>query len=138
MSKSAVFFSLTKARLALSVVFSSIAGYILAVENFVLNDFIFLILDSLSENQALVKEFHNNFKLLKILQKKLDDKILLRDKLNSDLDYNKFLLDEFNELEFNNINLDEIQDKIKEADNLDQIKEVLATTINHLNFSRLI
>ena len=44
MSKSAVFFSLTKARLALSVVFSSIAGYILAVENFVLNDFIFLIL----------------------------------------------------------------------------------------------
>ena len=97
------------------------------------SDFIFLILDSLSENQALVKEFHNNFKLLKILQKKLDDKILLRDKLNSDLDYNKFLLDEFNELEFNNINLDEIQDKIKEADNLDQIKEVLATTINQLN-----
>ena len=97
------------------------------------SDFIFLILDSLSENQALVKEFHNNFKSLKILQKKLDDKILLRDKLNSDLDYNKFLLDEFNELEFNNINLDEIQDKIKEADNLDQIKEVLATTINQLN-----
>ena len=89
------------------------------------SDFIFLILDSLSENQALVKEFHNNFKLLKILQKKLDDKILLRDKLNSDLDYNKFLLDEFNELEFNNINLDEIQDKIKEADNLDQIKEAV-------------
>jgi len=44
LNKSAVFFSLTKARLALSVVFSSIAGYILAVENFVLNDFIFLIL----------------------------------------------------------------------------------------------
>ena len=97
------------------------------------SDFIFLILDSLSQNQALVKEFHNNFKSLKILQKKLDDKILLRDKLNSDLDYNKFLLEEFNELEFNNINLDEIQDKIKEADNLDQIKEVLATTINQLN-----
>jgi protoheme IX farnesyltransferase len=35
---------LTKARLAISVVFSSIAGYILAAENFVLNDFIFLIL----------------------------------------------------------------------------------------------
>ena len=35
---------MTKARLALSVVFSSIAGYILAVENFILNDFIFLIL----------------------------------------------------------------------------------------------
>lgn len=44
MSKSDVFFTLTKARLAISVVFSSIAGYILAAENFVLNDFIFLIL----------------------------------------------------------------------------------------------
>lgn len=44
MIKSDVFFTLTKARLALSVVFSSIAGYILAAEKFVLNDFIFLIL----------------------------------------------------------------------------------------------
>ena len=97
------------------------------------SDFIFLILDSLSENQGLVKEFNNNFKSLKILQKDLDEKILLRDKLNSDLDYHKFLLEEFNDLEINNINIEEIQDKIKEADNLDQIKEVLAKIINHLN-----
>jgi len=97
------------------------------------SDFIFLILDSLSENQLLVKEYSNNFKSLKILEKEFDEKILLRDKLNSDLDYNKFLHDEFNDLEINNINLDEIQDKIKEADNLDQIKEVLANSIAHLN-----
>jgi len=97
------------------------------------SDFIFLILDSLSENQGLVKEFNNNFKSLKILQKDLDEKILLRDKLNSDLDYHKFLLEEFNDLEINNINIEEIQDKIKEADNLDQIKEVLAKIINHLS-----
>ena len=97
------------------------------------SDFIFLILDSLSENQGLVKEFNDNFKSLKILQKDLDEKILLRDKLNSDLDYHKFLLEEFNDLEINNINIEEIQDKIKEADNLDQIKEVLAKIINHLS-----
>ena len=97
------------------------------------SDFIFLILDSLSKNQLLVKEYFNNFKSLKILEKEFDEKILLRDRLNSDLDYNKFLYDEFNDLEINNINLDEIQDKIKEADNLDQIKEVLATSITHLN-----
>ena len=95
------------------------------------SDFIFLILDSLSENQGLVKEFNDNFKSLKILQKDLDEKILLRDKLNSDLDYHKFLLEEFNDLEINNVNIEEIQDKIKEADNLDQIKEVLAKIINH-------
>ena len=44
MNKSAIFFSLTKARLALSVVFSSIAGYILAVDYIIVKDLTFLIL----------------------------------------------------------------------------------------------
>ena len=97
------------------------------------SNFIFLILDSLSENQDIVKEYSSNFKSLKFLEKELNDKILLRDKLNSDLDYNKFLHDEFNDLEINNINLEELNDKIKEADDLDQIKDVLSITIGHLN-----
>ena len=97
------------------------------------SNFIFLILDSLSKNQDMVKEYSINFKSLKVLEKELNDKILLRDKLNSDLDYNKFLHDEFNDLEIDNINLEELQDKIKEADDLDQIKDVLSITIGHLN-----
>ena len=97
------------------------------------SNFIFLILDSLSESQDIVKEYSTNFRSLKLLEKELNDKILLRDKLNSDLDYNKFLHDEFNDLEINNINLEELQDKIKEADDLDQIKDVLSITIGHLN-----
>ena len=44
MNKSAIFFSLTKARLAISVVFSSIAGYILAVDYIIVKDLTFLIL----------------------------------------------------------------------------------------------
>ena len=44
MTNSAIFFSLTKARLALSVVFSSIAGYILAVDQVVPSDLLFLVL----------------------------------------------------------------------------------------------
>ena len=44
MSISAIFFSLTKARLALSVVFSSVAGYILAVDQVIVQELIFLIL----------------------------------------------------------------------------------------------
>ena len=96
------------------------------------SDFIFLILDSLSKNQDKIKEYSNNFKSLKLLEKELNDKIILRDKLNSDLDYNKFLRDEFNDLEINNINLDELQDKIKEADDLDQIKDTLSVVIGHL------
>ena len=97
------------------------------------SNFIFLILDSLSKSQDTVKEYLINFKSLKVLEKELNDKILLRDKLNSDLDYNKFLHDEFNDLEIDNINLEELQDKIKEADDLDQIKDVLSLTIGHLN-----
>ena len=96
------------------------------------SNFIFLILDSLSKNQDKIKEYSNNFKSLKLLEKELNDKIILRDKLNSDLDYNKFLRDEFNDLEINNINLEELQDKIKEADDLDQIKDTLSLVIGHL------
>ena len=96
------------------------------------SNFIFLILDSLSKNQDKIKEYSNNFKSLKLLEKELNDKIFLRDKLNSDLDYNKFLHDEFNDLEINNINLEELHDKIKEADDLDQIKDTLFVVIGHL------
>ena len=97
------------------------------------SNFIFLILDSLSKNQDIINKYSNDFKSLKLLEKELNAKVLLRDKLNSDLDYNKFLHDEFNNLEINNINLEELQDKIKEADDLDQIKDVLSITIGHLN-----
>ena len=97
------------------------------------SNFIFLILDSLSKNQDIINKYSNDFKSLKLLEKELNAKVLLRDKLNSDLDYNKFLHDEFNNLEINNINLAELQDKIKEADDLDQIKDVLSITIGHLN-----
>jgi DNA repair protein RecN (Recombination protein N) len=96
------------------------------------SNFVFLILDSLSKNQDKIKEYSNNFKSLKLLEKELNDKIFLRDKLNSDLDYNKFLHDEFNDLEINNINLEELHDKIKEADDLDQIKDTLFVVIGHL------
>ena len=44
MTNSAIFFSLTKARLALSVVFSSVAGYILAVDQIVPIDLLYLVL----------------------------------------------------------------------------------------------
>ena len=97
------------------------------------NDFIFLILDSFSKNKNITRGYSHNFKLLKVLEKELDYKKSLRDKLNSDLDYNKFLHNEFDNLEISNINLEELQDKIKEADDLDQIKDVLSITIGHLN-----
>jgi protoheme IX farnesyltransferase len=44
LTNSAIFFSLTKARLALSVVFSSVAGYLLAVDQIVTIDLLYLVL----------------------------------------------------------------------------------------------
>ena len=62
------------------------------------SNFIFLILDSLSKNQDKYSVYLNRFKSLKVIERQIDDKKIIRDKLNSDLDYNKFLFNEFDEL----------------------------------------
>ena len=54
-------------------------------------------------------------------------------KLNSDLDYNKFLYTEFQDLDLDNLNLDDLHNKVKEADNVDQIKDILSKIDTELN-----
>ena len=90
------------------------------------SNFIFLILDSLSDNLDDFKVYSNEFRSLKVIEKLLEDKKITREKLNSDLDYNKFLLSEFEDLNLDDINLSDLQNKVKEADNVDQIKEILS------------
>lgn len=90
------------------------------------SNFIFLILDSLSDNLDDFKVYSNEFRSLKVIEKLIEDKKITREKLNSDLDYNKFLLSEFEDLNLDDINLSDLQNKVKEADNVDQIKEILS------------
>ena len=97
------------------------------------SNFIFLILDSLSNNHYEYSTYLNQFKSLKVIERKTDDKKMIRDKLNSDLDYNKFLLNEFDELNFDNLNVEDLDNKVKEGDNIDQIKEILSHINNEFN-----
>ena len=97
------------------------------------SNFIFLILDSLSNNHDEYSTYLNQFKSLKLIERKIYDKKIIRDKLNSDLDYNKFLLNEFDELNFDNLNVEDLDNKVKEGDNIDQIKEILSHINNEFN-----
>ena len=97
------------------------------------SNFIFLILDSLSNNHYEYSTYLNQFKSLKVIERKIDNKKMIRDKLNSDLDYNKFLLNEFDELNFDNLNVEDLDNKVKEGDNIDQIKEILSHINNEFN-----
>jgi DNA repair protein RecN (Recombination protein N) len=99
------------------------------------SNFIFLILDSLSKNQDKYSVYLNRFKSLKVIERQIDDKKIIRNKLNSDLDYNKFLFNEFDELNFDNLNVEDLENKVKEGDNIDQIKEILSHINNEFNTS---
>ena len=101
------------------------------------SNFIFLILDSLSKNQDKYSVYLNRFKSLKVIERQIDDKKIIRDKLNSDLDYNKFLFNEFDELNFDNLNIEDLDNKVKEGDNIDQIKEILSHINNEFNTSEI-
>ena len=101
------------------------------------SNFIFLILDSLSKNHDNYSVYLNQFKSLKVIERQIDDKKIIRDKLNSDLDYNKFLFNEFDELNFDNLNVEDLDNKVKEGDNIDQIKEILSHINNEFNTSEI-
>ncbi len=96
-------------------------------------NFIFLILDSLSNNTINFNTYTNDFKSLMALEKKIQEKEIHRDTLDSDLDYNNYLLNEFNSIDLDNIDLEDIENKVKEADNVDDIKEALALINEEFN-----
>ena len=96
-------------------------------------NFIFLILDSLSNNTINFNTYTNDFKSLMALEKKIQEKEIQRDTLDSDLDYNNYLLNEFKSIELDNVDLEDIENKVKEADSLDDIKEALSLINEEFN-----
>ena len=96
-------------------------------------NFIFLILDSLSNNTINFNTYTNDFRSLIALEKKIQEKEIQRDTLDSDLDYNNYLLNEFKSIDLDNVDLEEIENKVKEADNLDEIKEALSLINEEFN-----
>ena len=96
-------------------------------------NFIFLILDSLSSNTVNANTYKKDFKSLVELEKKIQEKEIQRNTLESDLDYNNYLLNEFNSTDLDSIDLDYIENKVKEADSVDDIKEALSLINEEFN-----
>ena len=78
------------------------------------NNFKYMILDSLANNEKLVLDYKKEYNDLKEIEKEIEK--IEQNKLNLDeqSDYNKYLLKEFEGLNLEDIDIDELKDQVKE------------------------
>ena len=97
------------------------------------NNFKYMILDSLANNEKLVLDYKNEYNDLKEIEKEI--KKIEQNKLNLDeqSDYNKYLLKEFEGLNLEDIDIDELKDQVKELDNLEETLTISVNVINEIN-----
>ena len=97
------------------------------------NNFKYMILDSLANNEKLVLDYKNQYNDLKEIEKEIEK--IEQNKLNLDeqSDYNKYLLKEFEGLNLEDIDIDELKDQVKELDNLEETLTISVNVINEIN-----
>ena len=97
------------------------------------NNFKYMILDSLANNEKLVLDYKNEYNDLKEIEKEIEK--IEQNKLNLDeqSDYNKHLLKEFEGLNLEDIDIDELKDQVKELDNLEETLTISVNVINEIN-----
>ena len=97
------------------------------------NNFKYIILDSLANNEKLVLDYKNEYNDLKEIEKEIEK--IEQNKLNLDeqSDYNKYLLKEFEGLNLEDIDIDELKDQVKELDNLEETLAISVNVINEIN-----
>ena len=97
------------------------------------NNFKYMILDSLANNEKLVLDYKNEYNDLKEIDKEIEK--IEQNKLNLDeqSDYNKYLLKEFEGLNLEDIDIDELKDQVKELDNLEETLTISVNVINEIN-----
>jgi len=118
---------------------SSISQYIIDIHSQHQNldlvniDFQFDIIDSVSNNNKLLKEY--KVKFLKYKNYKSELKLIKDSKLelSKAFDYNNHLLDEINDLNISEINLDDLENSYKELSNFEDIKSDLNLSSSILN-----
>ena len=118
---------------------SSISQYIIDIhsqhQNFDLVniDFQFDVIDSVSNNYKLLKEYKVKFLKYKIYKSEL--KLLKNSKLelSKAYDYNNHLLEEINNLNVSDISLDDLENSYKELSNFEDIKSDLNLSSSILN-----
>ena len=97
------------------------------------NNFKYMILDSLANNEKLVLDYKKEYNDLKEIEKEIEK--IEQNKLNLDeqSDYNKYLLKEFEGLNLEDIDIDELKDQVKELDNLEETLTISVNVINEIN-----
>ena len=97
------------------------------------NNFKYMILDSLANNEKLVLDYKKKYNDLKEIEKEIEK--IEQNKLNLDeqSDYNKYLLKEFEGLNLEDIDIDELKDQVKELDNLEETLTISVNVINEIN-----
>lgn len=118
---------------------SSISQYIIDIHSQHQNldlvniDFQFDVIDSVSNNNKLLKEY--KVKFLKYKNYKAELKLIKDSKLelSKAFDYNNHLLDEINNLNISDINLDDLENSYKELSNFEDIKSDLNLSSSILN-----
>ena len=94
-------------------------------------DFQFEIIDAFSNNIEIVNEFRFIFHQFQELQRKIEKLKLDKDSLNQSIDYNKFILKEFDNANIFEENLEELEDSQVFLSNFEVISEELSF-INNL------
>ena len=97
------------------------------------NNFKYLILDSLSNNEKLVMDYNKEFGALKEIEIEIEK--IEKNKLNLDKqsDYNNYLLKEFEGLNLEDLNLNNLKEQVKELDNIEETLTISANIINEIN-----
>ncbi len=97
------------------------------------NNFKYLILDSLSNNEELVLDYKKGFNDLKEIEKEIEKIEMNKTNLDEQSDYNKYLFKEFEGIKLENINIDNLKEEVKEIDNIDETLEISTNIINQIN-----
>jgi len=97
------------------------------------NNFKYIILDSLSNNEKLVVDYNKEFGALKEIEIEIEK--IEKNKLNLDKqsDYNNYLLKEFEGLKLEDLNLNNLKEQVKELDNIEETLTISANIINEIN-----
>ena len=101
------------------------------------NNFKYLILDSLSNNEKLVMDYNKEFDSLKEIEIEIEK--VEKNKLNLDeqSDYNNYLLKEFEGLKLEDLNLNNLKEQVKELDNIEETLTISANIINEINIDEI-
>ncbi len=97
------------------------------------NNFKYMILDSLANNEKLLLDYKKEYNDLKEIEKEIEKIEQNKLSLDEQSDYNKYLLKEFEGLNLEDIDIDELKDQVKELDNLEETLIISVNVINEIN-----